>query len=905
MSEYDQQDLVLEDGVEYAGPVECLGKTFENDEARRAHYLTLLAAKLKDPEFRKTSGFPQGSDEAILRLSDPPYYTACPNPFLSEFLDAPEFSANATYKRAPYAVDVSEGKRHPLYEHISYHTKVPHKAIAKFIQHYTKPGDLVMDLFAGSGMTGLAAKSLEELLDEPTDEDLERDAILSDLSPYAAFMAYHFNRHVPLPTLDKLFKQVTDTHAWMYQTTDSTGVTRRINYTVWSDVFSCKNCGVDIVFFDSFVNSKTGAVNDKSTCSGCGTEVSKSNLDTRWETIYDDLLGATIRRMKQVPVLIKYFGPGKSQLEKKPDDEDLRLIQRIEETPLPAWVPIHELPHGFNTVQPKKSHGVTHVHQFFTRRNLIAISALWDVAFQAKSTRWKLEILSGFRVWTRRSIFLTKAWKQGGTGAFKPSTSGILYFPSISGERNVFANFETRIKKARKFVQNLPKANKRVVVGTNSAASINGLADNSIDYIFLDPPFGANIMYSELNALFEAWLEVYTENDVEAVQNPGQDKDLAFYTAQMRLCLAEAFRLLKPNRWITVEFHNSKNAVWHSIQDAIQAAGFIVADVSVLDKKQGTFKQYTSINSMSKDLVISAYKPSELLIEIGTLNHVQTNTVWEFVNEHLDKLPVFLNQAGQPVIIGERTPQLLVDRMIAFFVRSGVVMPISGPDFFAGLEERYPKRDGMYFLQGQVSEYDRKRTTVSELRQLDFFVSDEASATQWIRQQLQSKPQSFQDMQPQFMQQLQSWAKHEKTIELKEILELNFHEYDGSGPVPSQIHSYLSTNFKDLRKLDKEDPILKAKALDRWYVPDPNREGDLEKSRLRTLLKEFEEYRTSIARKIKEFRTEAVRAGFKHCYDEQDYQTIVDVAAKLPEQVIQEDEKLLMYYDVATMRIGS
>jgi len=52
------------------------------------------------------------------------------------------------------------------------------------------------------------------------------------------------------------------------------------------------------------------------------------------------------------------------------------------------------------------------------------------------------------------------------------------------------------------------------------------------------------------------------------------------------------------------------------------------------------------------------------------------------------------------------------------------------------------------------------------------------------------------------------------------------------------------------------------------------------------------------------FRTEAVRAGFKHCYDEQDYQTIVDVAAKLPEKVIQEDEKLLMYYDVATMRLG-
>ena len=136
------------------------------------------------------------------------------------------------------------------------------------------------------------------------------------------------------------------------------------------------------------------------------------------------------------------------------------------------------------------------------------------------------------------------------------------------------------------------------------------------------------------------------------------------------------------------------------------------------------------------------------------------------------------------------------------------------------------------------------------------------------------------------------------------FLELNFFCYDGDGPVPNQIHSYLSTNFKDLRKLGKEDAKLKAKAMDRWYVPDPNKEGDLEKLRLRTLLKEFEEYRTSTSRKIKQFRTEAVRAGFKNCYDDQDYQTIVDVTAKLPEQVIQEDEKLLMYYDVATMRLG-
>ena len=66
--------------------VECLGMTFANDDERRQYFRGVLREKLKDPEFRKIEGFPLGSDEDILALSDPPYYTACPNPFIYYFL---------------------------------------------------------------------------------------------------------------------------------------------------------------------------------------------------------------------------------------------------------------------------------------------------------------------------------------------------------------------------------------------------------------------------------------------------------------------------------------------------------------------------------------------------------------------------------------------------------------------------------------------------------------------------------------------------------------------------------------------------------------------------------------------------------------------------------------------------
>src|SRR5438477_8046302 len=111
--------------------------------------------------------------------------------------------------------------------------------------------------------------------------------------------------------------------------------------------------------------------------------------------------------------------------------------------------------------------------------------------------------------------------------------------------------------------------------------------------------------------------------------------------------------------------------------------------------------------------------------------------------------------------------------------------------------------------------------------------------------------------QPTFMREIQNWAKHEQTVELREILRQNCIHYDGRGPVPSQIHSYLSTNFKELRNLAKENATLIAKARDRWYVPDPNKQGDLEKLREGHLLKEFEIYKQSKERKLKLFRTEA------------------------------------------------
>ena len=105
-----------------------------------------------------------------------------------------------------------------------------------------------------------------------------------------------------------------------------------------------------------------------------------------------------------------------------------------------------------------------------------------------------------------------------------------------------------------------------------------------------------------------------------------------------------------------------------------------------------------------------------------------------------------------------------------------------------------------------------------------------------------------------------------------------------------------------MRNLSKDAPTLVAKARDRWYVPDPNKVGDLEKLREKALLKEFEEYKKD-KKKLRVFRLEAVRAGFKKAWQEREYTVITAMADKIPHKILEEDPKLLMWYDQAITRM--
>lgn len=889
--------------IKESGPIECLGMKFTSDDERRKYFTEKLREKLKDPAFRQIEGFPIGEDEDILAISDPPYYTACPNPFIADFIrmyGKPYNEKSDKYSRDPFAADISEGKNDPIYNAHSYHTKVPHKAIMRYILHYTEPGDIVFDGFCGTGMTGVAAqvcgnpepefKSLVQK-DQADVKWGTRRAILDDLCPSATLIAYNYNMPLDATNFEiesrKILAEVERECGWMYETIHTDGRTGKINYTVWSDVFICPSCSKDIIFWESAIDDE-GNVKKSFPCPNCGALCSKQNMLRSFETKFDKALNQIVKQARQVPVMINY-SVGKSRYQKKPDNADIALIKKIEELDIPYRYPIDKTPDGFNTEQPKVSHGFTHVHHFYTKRNLWILSYIY-----AKSGKNNILIFQSISS-TLCSRLVRYNMGHRGNGPL----SGTLYVSSLNAESNVLNMYSGKLDDFLKaFV-----SKEHSIVSTNSSTQFE-IQSDSLDYIFVDPPFGSNLMYSELNFIWEAWLKVLTNNKEEAIINDVQRKGLPEYQQLMEQCFTEFHRMLKPARWMTVEFHNSANSVWNSIQEALQQAGFVVADVRTLDKKQGTIKQTQGAGAVKQDLIISVYKPSGLLEGKFKLEAGTEAGVWDFIREHLKQLPNFVGKNGQAEIVAERQKYNLYDRMLAFHLTRKVLIPLSAAEFYAGLEQKFPERDGMYFLPEQASLYEKKRMSVKEFQQLTLIVQDESSAIQWLRQSLYEKPQTFQELHPQFMREIGGWQQFEKPLELKEMLEQNFLCYDSLGDVPSQIHSYLSTNFHEFRGLSKDNPLLKAKAKDRWYVPDPNKAIDLEKLRDRSLLREFQEYTQTTQKKLKVFRLEAVRAGFKRAWTEADYNTIVKVAEKLPEAVMEEDKMLLMWYSNAQTRLG-
>ena len=429
---------------------------------------------------------------------------------LSAFLKKhvrPYDPATDDYERPPFAADIKEGKNDPIYNAHSYHTKVPPRSIIPYILHYTQPGDLVLDVFCGSGMTGVAAQmcaqppaDLLEQFPELKDRVGPRTCLLNDLSPAACHIAYNYNTPVDVAALrcefERIRAAVADEFAWLYGTehyepavgvyepvqpevaarlknppeglhpaklldaTERTwemltreqveerlgysvtelphdGTWRDLDlakipqwlsipattqYTIWSDMYRCegfitieeptgkistrgknagkpmvktkrvaRGCGELITLWDAAVSATSGEVAETFACPNPSCRHS-------WKKI-------NLKRCGLAPVVSNYAYVGlrfgkrgieslNVRTERRVGAAERRHVHEIWNSDIPYWTPSQAMdPNGPQYKRNAlRARNIVDARDFYTKRNLRALAALWSAAAETDSPRIRSHI---------------------------------------------------------------------------------------------------------------------------------------------------------------------------------------------------------------------------------------------------------------------------------------------------------------------------------------------------------------------------------------------------------------------------------------------------------------------------------------------------------------------------------
>ena len=864
--------------------VVCLGMEFESDDARRAYFREELRKKL--PELRQIEGFPIGEDEDIINLSDPPYYTACPNPWLNDFVaewEKEKVELERQGKRCaefevdgPYTDGIKVGKNSAIYNAHTYHTKVPHQIIMRYILHYTQPGDVVLDGFMGTGMTGVAATACGNP-DTESKTSIESDfhnagfkapnwgirhAVCGDLSPLCFHISSNYNHKVNTKQLkvivEEIIDKLNDKFSQFYTLKLQNGGKGHINYFVWSEVVACNNCGKELNVHDLSFDYESKTLYEKLKCPYCGAEQKRIEAESIFEYLFDEVTRSNNSEIKYEACILNYSAQGRYFTRQMPESK----LPEFE-----GFVPNNSFGVGDKFGDPYRV-GCKTVSQVYPQRTKYVLGYLYGLITQSYK-KYSKELMFIFTSMLPKLTKMNRYMPQHGSRALVGPMANTLYIPPQYVENNPIDQFEYQ---ANKVIKAFELCNNGSAIQVCSATD-SSMPDNSVDYIFTDPPFGANIMYSELNTIAESWLKVKTNNKEEAISNKTQQKGIPEYQSIMTACLKEYYRVLKPGHWMTVEFSNTSASFWNSLQYSIQSAGFIISAVTDLNKERGGLHSMLGPTAVKQDLAISCYKPTDTLIN-KVFNGNSENQVWEFVHDRLSSksLKYCIMDGDKILPITERTARILYDRLISFFVLRGYNIPISSQDFQKGLRERYIEIDGMFFTAYQAAEYNQMKEKSSGIVPMALFIGCEADGIEWLKREL-FVPKAYQEIHPSWMSNLVAPKKGDVLPELATILEENF--------------------IKD------EDG--------KWRKPDSEKAADLEILRGKKLMKEFNLYLEQAskpkAKRMKDTRLEVLRYGFKECYKQKNYQAIVTVGDHIQESLLQEDEVLLQYYDIASMRV--
>ncbi|SRR6266545_119295 len=579
------------------------------------------------------------SGEILSRFPDTPALTKACDPASDDLLGVPE---------VPLKREIRGAKSTPVYLAHSYPTKIPPEAIIPYIEHYTAPGQTVLDPFAGSGMTGVAACLAG------------RHALLNDLSVGACHLALNHSSPCDPVALAEAFDSVAEQcegeFRWLYGTRcDRCRGPATIMYTLWSDVYTCPKTGKTIVLWEAGLERESGRVAETIRCPRCRANHPKRALS---------------RHRPAVPVLTSYecLACGRRG-EHAPSNAELRLIHETAASPLPYAHPRVPLDRTGEMYVRCALHlqRIDNLADFYTPRNLRALGKIWREISHVSDRRVRAALAFAF---TNTAWHATKMRRFNARGGQRPLT-GTLYVPQLSSEANPLPILRHKIQTLASFYRHLSSAMPHPLTGVavrlGCATNLQEVPANSIDYVFTDPPFGSNIFYADLNLIWESWLGQITAGETEAVINRSRKngKTLQDYYQIMKSAFSEMHRVLKPARWASVVFHNSDDDVWRAIQTAAEEAGFSLIFAGVIDKSKRSMRGYigerNDENIADGDVVLNLQKRKMVQPERTSRPLPQDfeHMVLEAISQHLRDLPLAINGSGTEPRLDPRSIQYL------------------------------------------------------------------------------------------------------------------------------------------------------------------------------------------------------------------------------------------------------
>ena len=580
-----------------------------------------------------------------------------------------------------------------LFGAFPYPTKISPEAIALYIAAHTNPGDTVFDGFGGSGTTGLAAllceRPTEELRAEAVRLGLNvqwgpRNAVLYELGSLGSFVGQTLTNPPDPCAFKKAAEDLLAAGAaedgWMYEASDPWAGKGSLRHLIWSDELLCPGCSKVVPMWDACVSLNPAKVSSTFVCPDCGHNAPMDEVQRETVEEHDEVLNEQriLRRRSMARV---YGSTGKLRWSRAATSSDLALFERIEAEPIPSCVPQMPIPWG-DLYRKGYHQGITHVHHFYTRRNLIVFARMWE-----RAGAYSGALRDGLRFWllsynAAHGTIMTRVVAKSAQKDMVVTSAqpGVLYISGLPVEKNFFAGLRRKLTTISKAFETVHGSSGKIEVVHGSSCDV-ALPDHSIDYVFTDPPFGANIPYAELSFINEAWLGKLTDREDEAIVSPDQQKSIDEYRHLLTRSFSEARRILKPTGKATMVFHSASAEVWNALQRAYQDAGFDVDYAGVLDKKQGSFKQVTAAGSVRGDPVL-LLGPRQAVKADNKGSFTADECVWT-VAKDLHRAAIASEDPS------EATPQRLYSRLVTYFLSNHQKVPLDANQFYRWYAEQY------------------------------------------------------------------------------------------------------------------------------------------------------------------------------------------------------------------------